>query len=127
MLSGSVKSFGEIAIIKLRGYVDQCTATELEKIVDDLIAKASFQIIADLRCVDYMSSAGWGIFLAGIKVIRENEGDLKLVGLQPNVREVFELLEFNHILREFFDVKDALQDFSSKIMNRAKPTRSVQY
>lgn len=126
MLSGSVNSFGEIAIVKMSGYVDQRTAVELERIVDTLLAKASYKIIVDLHGVEYLSSAGWGILLGSIKMIRGNDGDLKLVGLQPNVREVFELLEFNHILREFYDVNAAIADFLSDRVSKERQRVSAQ-
>nr|HID60195.1 STAS domain-containing protein [Desulfobacterales bacterium] len=33
-------------------------------------------IIIDLAGVDYISSAGWGIFISSIREIRANNGDI---------------------------------------------------
>ncbi len=70
-----------------------------------------FHIVIDLGNVDYVSSAGWGIFISEIKGIREKGGDLKLVGMIPEVYEVFELLEFHYILKAFDTLQDAIKDF----------------
>jgi len=63
--------------------------------------------------VTYISSAGWGIFISEIKRIRRNGGDIKLAAMSPEVREVFDLLEFGNILKPYESASDALRDFSS--------------
>ena len=70
-----------------------------------------FFLIVDLGNVDYISSAGWGIFISEIKSIRENSGDLKLVRMVPDVYEIFELLEFHHILDVYDTVDEAINKF----------------
>ena len=98
----SVKQVGvgnNISIIKVGGYIDTTTSAELEHSLEQLLESNNTRIIIDLKNVDYISSAGWGIFISEIKGIRERNGDLKLVGMIPDVYEVFELLEFHYILK----------------------------
>jgi anti-sigma B factor antagonist len=99
-------SQNHISIIKVGGYIDTTTSSELERALDSLLKEGKFYIIVDLGNVDYISSAGWGIFISEIKSIRENGGDLKLARMVPDVYEIFELLEFHHIL----DVHDAADE-----------------
>ena len=61
--------------------------------------------------MNYISSAGWGIFISEIKEIRENGGDLKLAAMIGDVYEVFELLEFQTILESFDTVEEAVKSF----------------
>lgn len=100
-----------ISIIKVGGYIDTTTSSELEHHLNDLLKNGSYNIIIDLGNVDYVSSAGWGIFISEIKGIREKGGDLKLVQMIPEVYEVFELLEFHYILKAFDTIEDAVADF----------------
>jgi anti-sigma B factor antagonist len=100
-----------IAIIKVGGYIDTTTSAELEHSLDALLKSGTFNIIIDLGNVDYISSAGWGIFISEIKGIREKGGDLKLVRMIPDVYEVFELLEFHYILKAFDTIEEAVADF----------------
>ncbi len=106
-----VENSYNISIIKVGGYIDTTTSSELEHHLNDLIKRGSYNIIIDLSNVDYVSSAGWGIFISEIKGLREHGGDLKLVGMIPEVYEVFELLEFHYILKAFDKLQDAIADF----------------
>ncbi len=100
-----------IAVIKVGGYIDTTTSAELEHSLDSLLKAGMFKVIIDLGNVDYISSAGWGIFISEIKGIREKGGDLKLVRMIPDVYEVFELLEFHYILKAFDTLEEAVSDF----------------
>ena len=100
-----------ISVIKVGGYIDTTTSAELEHSLASTLKTNSHNIIIDLANVDYISSAGWGIFISEIKGIREKSGDLKLVRMIPEVFEVFELLEFHYILKAFDTVEEAISDF----------------
>lgn len=100
-----------ISVIKVGGYIDTTTSSELEHALNTLLTAGSYNIIIDLGNVDYVSSAGWGIFISEIKGIRGKGGDLKLVRMIPEVYEVFELLEFHYILKAFDSIEEAIQDF----------------
>ncbi|MBN1896082.1 STAS domain-containing protein [bacterium] len=104
-------SQGDISIIRVGGYIDTTTSSELERALDGLLKAGVFRIIIDLNSVDYISSAGWGIFISEIKGIRERGGDLKLARMIPDVFEVFELLEFHYILKAFDTIEQAIRDF----------------
>ncbi len=110
----SVEKIGpqsDISIIRVGGYIDTTTSSELERALDSLLKAGVVRIIIDLGNVDYISSAGWGIFISEIKGIRERNGDLKLARMIPDVYEVFELLEFHYILKAFDTIEDAIEDF----------------
>ncbi len=118
----SVEKMGtqkDISVIKVGGYIDTTTSSELERALDSLLKSGVFRVIIDLKNVDYISSAGWGIFISEIKGIRERGGDLKLANMIPDVYEVFELLEFHYILKAYDSVEAAIRDF-----NRAEGART---
>lgn len=104
-------SQGQVSIIKVGGYIDTTTSSEVERALNSLLKQGRYKIIIDLGNVDYISSAGWGIFISEIKSIRENNGDLKLVNMIPDVYEIFELLEFHHILDVYDSNEEAIQKF----------------
>ena len=106
-----VGSQGEVSVIRVGGYIDTTTSAELERALDSLLKTGVVHVIIDLGNVDYISSAGWGIFISEIKGIRERGGDLKLVRMIPDVYEVFELLEFHYILKAYDSIEEAIRDF----------------
>jgi anti-sigma B factor antagonist len=102
-------------LVKVGGYVDTTTSIELEDAIEKLVRNDVKKIIVDLGSVDYISSAGWGIFISEIKSIREKGGDLKLVRMVPDVYEVFELLEFHNILQAYESLEDAVTTFTKEV------------
>ncbi len=112
-------SQGEISIIKVGGFIDTTTSAEVERALNNLLKSGRYNIIIDLRNVDYISSAGWGIFISEIKTIREHNGDLKLARMIPDVYEIFELLEFHHILEVYDTLEEAVRSF--EVGKRAQP------
>ncbi len=106
----------EVTIIRVDGVIDTMTATELEKVTNSLLGQKRYNIIVDLGGVDYISSAGWGIFISNIREIRLNKGDIKLARMIPNVYEIFELLEFDSILKAFDNIEKAKNDFGGSVM-----------
>lgn len=101
----------EVSVLSVQGYVDTTTSAELEESLKRLLKKGRYNIVIDLAGVNYISSAGWGIFISEIKSIRENGGDLKLAAMVPDVYEVFELLEFQTILESYDSVEEAVAAF----------------
>ena len=104
---------GEISVVRVDGVIDTMTSTDLEKVMNSLMERRRYKIIVDLGGVDYISSAGWGIFISNIREIRQHAGDIKLARMIPNVYEIFELLEFDSILKAFDSVEKAKTDFDS--------------
>lgn len=102
----------DISEIRVDGVIDTLTAAELEEVIDSLIKRERYRIILDLAGVEYISSAGWGIFISHIKDIHNNNGDIKLANMIPNVYEIYELLEFDNILKSYQSLDEARQDFS---------------
>lgn len=102
---------GELSIIRVDGIVDTITASELESVIEGLLEQRRYRILVDLGGVEYISSAGWGIFVSKIQEIRDNDGDIKLVNMVPNVYEIYELLEFEHIIKAFETLEQGKKAF----------------
>ncbi|MBN1779940.1 STAS domain-containing protein [bacterium] len=101
----------DIVLLSISGYVDTTTCQELTQLIQGLIKDQHIQIITDLGGVTYISSAGWGVFMGEIKGLREMGGDIKVVHMNPEVFEVFEMLEFNRILNYYDSVEEAINEF----------------
>ena len=106
-----VGTLKDIALVRVRGYVDTTTSPELQKALSNIINSSVSQFIIDLGAVNYVSSAGWGVFVGEIRDLREKGGDLKFIQMTPEVMEVFEMLEFNRILTCYDSLEEAVYDF----------------
>jgi len=100
---------GGIVILRVKGHLDSSSAGELEGILESVYEYGYRKIVVDLKDVTYISSGGWGIFTGRVKSLREGEGDVVLVGMTPEVYDIYELLGFQEIIMQFRDIDDAVQ------------------
>ena len=85
---------GSVTLLDLRGELDAHTASELEAAIQKCQTERNYQIIVNGDKLQYISSAGLGVFMAYIEEIRDEGGDIKIAALQPKVYNVFDLLGF---------------------------------
>ncbi len=90
----SSKNVDGIDCIYLRGYLDAHTAPVLEASIDNLLKSGNYKILVNFRDLEYISSAGLGVFMSFIEEIREKGGDIKLSNMKSKVFSVFDLLGF---------------------------------
>lgn len=98
----------EAAVVRAEGYIDTHTASRLETLLATQFDSGNTFALLDLSAVDYVSSAGWGVLISSVRRARHLGGDLRLVGMQTEVREVFELLEFPSIMQSYRTIEEAL-------------------
>ena len=101
----------EIVIINARGYIDNTTAPEIEVVMKEQLASGRYKFIVNLKEINYVSSAGWGVFVSEIREIRDHNGDIVLTNMSSDVHNVFELMEFSSILKSFDSMKQAVSYF----------------
>ncbi len=102
---------GDVTLLKLKGFLDTTTSAEVSAKMREMIGSERYQYIIDMSSVNYVSSAGWGVFVGEIRSIRESGGDLKIVQMTPDVYDVFEMLEFDKILEYYETIEEAVNDF----------------
>lgn len=82
--------------INLLGRLDTITAPELEKELDGILPSAN-ALVFDMTELEYISSAGLRILLKAQKTMKD-KGEMKLIGVNENIMEVFEITGFIDIL-----------------------------
>lgn len=96
------RTMDSIEVLSLQGFLDAHTAPQLETALGNIVREGKYHIIVDFKALDYISSAGLGVFMVFIEDVREKDGDIKLVGMTPKVFTVFDLLGFPML----FDILD---------------------
>ena len=106
------KTDGGIAVLYLKGFLDAHTAPELEKVFRELIGSEHYNILVNFSDLDYISSAGLGVFMGFIEEIRKNNGDIRMTDMTPKVFKIFDLLGFPKLYKIFNEEREALASFS---------------
>ncbi|MDX1429011.1 MAG: STAS domain-containing protein [Rhodothermales bacterium] len=100
------RTSGSVQVLELNGELDAHTASELEAAIQKCRDSNSVWIVVNGQNLQYISSAGLGVFMAYIEELREQGGDIKIAELQPRVFNVFDLLGFPML----FDIVDTEAD-----------------
>ena len=87
---------GALNVATLEGRLDTATAAEAEATLIGMLAAPG--MVLDMTQVRYVSSAGLRILLKLAKEAKAKGAAYSLVGLQPAVREVFEISGFDKLI-----------------------------
>jgi anti-anti-sigma factor len=79
--------------IALGGMLDSNTSMTLEKEVDSILANRPHTVIFDMEDLDFISSAGLRIVAKTKKALKPFGGTFLAVNMQPQIREVFDIIK----------------------------------
>ena len=102
---------GDVDQIKVSGFLDAHTFEQLEEVINSQFSQACYKIIVDLTNVDYISSAGAGVFIAALSEAEENGGRIILLNPTKGVLDVFDLLGLTQIFEIVDSREEALEAF----------------
>ncbi len=103
-----------ITILKLEGELDVYTSPKLkEKIVTLIDAERPF-VVLDLKGLSYMDSTGLGVMAAGLKRIRENDGNMVLVSPRKIIQKVLEITNMDVSLKIYQSYEEAIAKLAVK-------------
>jgi anti-sigma B factor antagonist len=88
---------GDTRTIELLGRLDTLTAPEFEEPLSQA-CKQWQKTVINCAALDYVSSAGLRVLLAGQKLADQYEHSLALTNVSTDVREVFDITGFSRIL-----------------------------
>ena len=102
-----------VRVLALRGELDAHTAPDFEAALQACLDDGDARLVADGSGLDYVSSAGLGVFMAFVEPAREAGGDLKIAALSDRVFEVFDLLGFPTVFDMAPSVEAAVAAFET--------------
>lgn len=109
--SSFVRQVDGSSVIDLSGDLDAHTAGQLERTIQDLLNHNSHKIVVNFSKLNYISSAGLGVFMGFIDEVRTKNGDIKFSNMPGKIFQVFDLLGFPLLYEIFDDEKEALEKF----------------
>ena len=109
----SINHVDNVCYITLVGEIDSLSAGLIKDKIQNQIESKVFNIIIDLTQVKFMDSAGLGVLVSGLKLCTKNGGDLVLVGLTENVRELFHITRLDTVFKMFPNRHTASESFGA--------------
>lgn len=91
--------------------LDAHNSGDLKSQMVSLFEDEKNKLIVNLKSVRFVDSSGLGALVSGFKNASARNGSLKLCGLQPQVKSMFELTRLHRVFEIFTDDAEALSSF----------------
>ena len=91
--------------------LDAHNSGDLKAELARLFGEKEKNILVDLKDVRFIDSSGLGALVSGFKNAISQQGSLKLAGLQPQVKSMFELTRLHRVFEIFNSFEEAMETY----------------
>lgn len=103
---------GAVVLIEVKEErLDAHNSGNLKTQMLSLFEDGKHDLVIDLKDVRFVDSSGLGSLVSGFKNASARNGNLKLCGLQPQVKSMFELTRLHRVFEIFASADEALASF----------------
>jgi anti-sigma B factor antagonist len=93
-------------LLIIKGEIDASNSVLLDEKMQEMKNTGSKSILVDGNGLEYISSAGLGVFMSYLEDFQEEEITLKIFALSPRVFEVFKILGLDQLI-DIYETKEA--------------------
>ena len=106
------KEVDDIMVITLKGkLILQEETTQLHDCIKSVLERDFNKIIINLKNLSRISSLGIGGIMRAMTIVRDAGGDLRLAGLDQNVKNIFEITKLIGVIQIFDQNDQAISSF----------------
>ncbi len=98
MLKIEKSNFRDHVCLHLVGEVDASNSVELDESIQELITHNIKNILVDGKKLEYISSAGLGVFMSYLDDFEEKNVSLVIFGLNQKIHQVFHILGLDQLI-----------------------------
>jgi anti-sigma B factor antagonist len=96
-----------VTVMTLSGRFDALMAKEFKNSIADLIDTRQVKIAIDMKEIDFIDSSGLGALVGSLKGVSGVQGEIRIAGLSPEVRTIFELTRLHRIFDIYENIESA--------------------
>ncbi len=100
---------GSVREISPSGRLDSNAAPDLQAVLDAQLDDGHVHLIVNMTDISYISTSGLKVLVNAWRRARDASGNVALVGLKPQILEVFETVGFDQIFSIFDTTDEALK------------------
>ena len=97
---------GAAALFIVEGQVDMHTSPELRGSLRSALDSKPSPLVVDMSSVAFIDSSGLATLIEALQAVGQYGGKMRLCGLTPDVRKLFDLAQLSSI----FDLRDTRAD-----------------
>jgi len=107
------KIVDDIIIVTLKGkLILQADTDQLHEHIKSVLDRDVKKIILNLKNLSRISSLGIGAILRALTIVREANGDLRLTGLDTNIKNIFEITKLIGVIQIYDQIDQAMASFT---------------
>ena len=106
--------FDNVVVLEVEGVVDAEHCAQLKKAIQKARGEGVRHFVLDLNKVGFIDSTGLGILISLMRQQRERDCELRLTGLQEEVRAIFEITRLFRV----FDIAPSVQEAVDALRQR---------
>lgn len=95
--------------------IDRFNALITEPIKEEIKSfynRPGTRLILNLEGIRYIDSSGFGVFLSILKTASHSKGQFKMCCIDPDVMELFKLLQLHNVFEIHETLEDCIKSFS---------------
>ena len=111
----TVESHADIVMVYIRGPLDTVAAYEFHEKMDNLINNGLYKFIINLKELDYISSAGIGVFPGMALELQKHQGGIVFINVSGKIYKLFEMIGLTVIFTVKETLEEALKEFGANV------------
>jgi anti-anti-sigma factor len=105
------KPIQDISVIDVAGDIDFREMIRIKDTIGSLIEKERTKVVINLKSVDHINYLSIGVLIERLRALRNLNGDLKLAGMSPFLRDIFKVVGMDRVFEEYTSLEDAIESF----------------
>ncbi|MDJ0522254.1 MAG: STAS domain-containing protein [Planctomycetota bacterium] len=107
-----IEDVGTVSIVRFDGDLGGGDDADLKHLFVLLRQQGKTNVVADMTKVGFMDSTVIGLFVWGMKNLREVGGDWRMFGISGAVLKIFEITHLDRAFQIFHSESEALESFA---------------
>lgn len=108
-----IEKINNITVVRFDN-IDRFNALITEPVKEDLKSffnNTGTRLILNLEGIKYIDSSGFGVFLSILKTATNSKGIFKICSLNPEVMELFKLLQLHNVFTLYSNLDECINSF----------------
>ena len=105
-----------VAVVHVSGDIDFREMVEIKQEIGRFLMADKKNVVLNLAQVDHVNYLSIGVLIGSLKILRGAGGDLKLAGMQPQVKIIFQAVGMDQFFEDYATVEEAVESFGEEWM-----------
>ncbi len=100
-----------VAVLELEGRMDATAVAPIKEIVTSILDSGTNKFLFDMKEVSFVDSSGLGTLVSLLRLVNQQDGDIRLCNTQPRVKALLEMTRMDRMLEILPNAEEALQNY----------------